>query len=137
VKIVADANVLFAALLKDGFTRKLLLSPELAVYAPEFIAREFAAKRPELQAKYLGKPEELSRLLAVLLSNIRLIPDSALAPYLPAAASLSNDNKDWLYIAAALESGADLWSNDKGFQGQRRVRVWTTSQLAKELTKKD
>ncbi len=64
---------------------------------------------------------------------MRLISDSDLAPYLPAASTLSQDSKDWLYLACALYANAAIWSQDKDFQGQTRVEIKTTIQLANEI----
>ena len=35
--VVIDANVLFAALIKEGASRRLLVSDSLRMHAPEFI----------------------------------------------------------------------------------------------------
>ena len=38
--VVIDANVLFAALIKEGASRRLLMSDMLTLYAPEFLLEE-------------------------------------------------------------------------------------------------
>lgn len=42
MKLVIDANILFAALFKDSLTAELILSDELQLIAPEFLLEEFA-----------------------------------------------------------------------------------------------
>jgi predicted nucleic acid-binding protein len=40
MNLVIDANILFAALIKDNLTRQLLVSENIRLYAPEFIFNE-------------------------------------------------------------------------------------------------
>jgi predicted nucleic acid-binding protein len=42
MKLVVDANILFAALIKEGSTAELLISDKLQLFAPEFLFTEFA-----------------------------------------------------------------------------------------------
>jgi len=42
VRLVLDANILFAALIKDSLTAELIIKDELQLYAPEFLLDEFA-----------------------------------------------------------------------------------------------
>lgn len=133
MKLVADANVLFSALLKKGLSRRLWFHPEVQLFAPAFLARETAGKRRELLKKYGGSAEEFDRLLFLLLRQVSLVSDDELAPYLPAAASLSSDSKDWLCLACALRCDSAIWTHDKEFQKQSRVGVLTTAELAVRL----
>ncbi len=133
MRLVVDANILFSALIKEGTTRRLLLHPEVTAYSPEFIAREFLEHKAELASKSKMTNTQVDQSARLLLENVKLVPDQALAPYLPAAKSLTKDKDDWLYIATCLSVNADLWTMDKEFQTQKRVRVWTTNDLLKEL----
>lgn len=38
---VVDANILIATLIKEGFTRELILNEKLSLYVPETIITEF------------------------------------------------------------------------------------------------
>ena len=42
MRLVIDANILFATLIKNSLTAKLLLNDKLKFYAPEFLFEEFA-----------------------------------------------------------------------------------------------
>ncbi len=42
LKLVIDANILFAALIKGGLTAELIISDELQLFAPEFLLEEFS-----------------------------------------------------------------------------------------------
>jgi predicted nucleic acid-binding protein len=133
MRIVIDANVLFAALLRKGITRRLLFNSDLKLLAPGFILREFIKHRGYLLGKFEYSTKEFDELIFNLLSVIELIPDDELAPYLEASKTLVADLKDCLYIAAALKENAAIWSNDAGMKTQRRIKVYTTDELALEF----
>jgi len=133
MKIVADANILFSCLLKAGLTRRLWFHPELELIAPAFIVKEFLKYRNELLKKYSGSEEEFEKLLSRILAQMKMVDEEDLRPYLPAAASLSSDAKDWLYLACALRENAQIWSHDKGFKKQIRIIIKGTEELAGEM----
>ena len=77
--------------------------------------------------------EEFDTILEKLRAELIVVADFELQPYLPAATSLAQDSKDWLYLACALKENTLIWSQDKGFKSQTRVPVKNTAELAQEL----
>ena len=133
MKVVVDANILFSALLKEGLTRRIWFHPDVQLCAPTHLIREFMKHRQTLRNRYSGSDEGFEKRVSLLLSHIKLIDDAGLKPYLPAASVLSQDAKDWLYLACALSVDATIWSHDKDFGAQSRVRIVSTEQLAEEF----
>ncbi len=133
MKLVVDANAFFAALLKDGVSRKLFFYPDFSLYSPEFIVREFVKNRAELASKYDPRAGNFTEFADAMLKHVRLVADFELTPFMPAASTLCEDEKDLLYIACALYCDAAVWSNNKRLKNQSRVRILTTSELAGEL----
>ena len=129
MKVTVDANILFACLIKDSTTRKLFFNPALSLFAPEFIVAEFARHLVEIRKKSGLKDEELYRLVGSVLSQLVLVPDTDLKPFIPAAASLVNDPKDWLYISCALYKNTIIWSHDLDFSTQKRIPIISTKEL--------
>lgn len=132
MKATVDANILFSALLKSGGTRKAWFDYRLELLAPEFLLVEFEKYSSRLRQKS-NKKGDFDRIYMLLISRVKLIEDKELAPYLPAAASLISDDKDWLYLACALKEDTIVWSNDQGFKAQNRVKSYTTEELLKQL----
>ncbi len=132
MKVTVDANILFSALLKDGATRRVWFNPGLELFAPAFLLSEFYKYKSYLTKKFSGSGEEFEELLGKLIVQARFVADEELVPFLPAASSLTNDEKDWLYVACALCKNTVIWSNDKGFRNQRRVEVFSTEELIKK-----
>ena len=129
MKVTVDANILFSCLIKDAGTRKVFFNPSLSLFAPEFIVKELLIHVQEVQKKSGLSDEDFSILVEKVFSQLRLIKDKDLAPFLPAAATLITDSKDWLYLACALREDSLLWSNDLGFKTQTRVKVMNTKEV--------
>lgn len=133
MKLVAEANILFSCLLRDGSSRRLWFDSDLTLYSPAYIIVEFLKHRSYLYKKYGGEKSEFDLLAEKALAQTTIVGDEPLKPYLSAAASLITDSKDWLYLACALKENAAIWSNDKHFQTQKRVQVKTTAELFEEV----
>ncbi|MDE1824765.1 MAG: hypothetical protein KGH61_01065 [Candidatus Micrarchaeota archaeon] len=129
MKVTVDANILFACLIKDSTTRKLFFNPALSLFAPEFIVEEFLHHLVEIRKKSALCDEELYRLVEKILDQLVLVPDKDLKPFLPAAASLVDDSKDWLYLSCALREDTIIWSHDTDLGAQKRIRVISTKEL--------
>ncbi len=127
MRLVVDANILFAALVRDGLTRQLLFEHELL--APTLMLREFRKHRAVLERKTGLRDHLLDELLSLLIqgSGLRFLEPSG--RMLREAERFSPDKGDVDYLALCLDEGCDLWSNDKPLRGQARVRVWSTEEL--------
>ena len=133
MKVTVDANILFSALLKKSLTRRIWFVPEVRLFAPRFLLREFQKYASHLEKKYQGTVEEFQSLCEKLLGQVVFVQDEELKPYMPAAASLSNDPKDWLYLACALKEDTIIWSDDKEFKKQARIETKTTQEMKEEV----
>jgi len=133
MKATVDANIFISALLKKGLTRSLWFAFEIELYAPIFILDEFQKHETTLLRKFGGSSEDFTRLAGLLLSYVTLVADKELKPYVPAASSLITDQKDIMYLACALKEDTVLWSEDKGFKRQKRVKTLTTTEMKEEF----
>jgi predicted nucleic acid-binding protein len=126
MRIVIDANILFAACIRDGMTAKLLFSDAIEPHAPAHIIREFETYKELIGQKTSRK--EFDTFLDVLWRWIRIIPDTEIVPFIPDV--LSPDPGDAYFLALALKLNCPLWSNDNDLKRQDAVRVYTTTELA-------
>ncbi len=129
--LVIDANILFAALVKRGFTADFLLRNDLHLYAPEFIFEEFEMYKDLLKRKTGRTEEEFTLFMEVIQRRIILVPHEEIDSYLEKAEKISPDIKDVTYIALALRLNCAIWSNDKALkEKQKAVKVYHTHDLA-------
>jgi len=128
---VIDANVLFAALIKDSITAKILF--DCTIYAPELIFSEFEKHKEMLIKKTQRNREDFIELFELFQQNIIIIPMKEIKPFMAEVDEFSPDLDDSPYLALALKLGCPLWSNDKDLKRQNRVKILSTEDLVKLL----
>ena len=130
MKLVVDANILFAALIKEGSTAELLISDKLQLFAPEFLLTEFAKYEELILKKTHRSHEEFIQFLDLLKEQIIIIPKKEIIPFMDKAEKISPDPKDIVYLALAFALKSNIWSNDKKLkQGQEEITVFSTEEL--------
>ena len=128
--LIVDANVLFAALVKEGICAEILFREELHLFAPEYLLTELEEHREEIRKKTQRSAEDFERVLAILCRRIVLIPLEELVPYVHEASAICPDVDDIAYFCVALKIGCAIWSYDKSIkEKQDRIRIVTTSDL--------
>lgn len=133
MNLIVDANILFAALIKDGKTIEILLNPFFNFYAPEFLFEEFEKYELEILRKTHRNKEKFSEIFEILKKIIILIPKEKYKDKIYFAKSFSPDEYDVKYFALALKLNCAIWSNDKKLKEQNRVKVYSTEELIKIL----
>ena len=130
--LVVDANILFAALIKESVSYHLLFRDDLHLFSPEYILEEFEKHKLEILEKTESSLEEFKKVVDILRRRITLIPLEELAPYVHKAALISPDPKDVAYLALALKLHCPVWSNDKKLkEKQTIIPVYSTTELMK------
>lgn len=129
MKFIIDTNVLISSLLKDSTTRELLLNESFEFYLPEIVMSEVKKYFPHISQKSGKSEEELKKLLNVLLENLNLVPIDEYEDQMDEALKIMStiDEKDSQFIALALSIKNDgIWSNDKHFDQQKKIRTYKT-----------
>lgn len=137
--LVVDANILFAALIKSGTTRHLLLISDYQLFVPEFSIQEFRKHLPELQKKTNLSEEKLNEILDELIeiSDIKIVAFEEFKNKKDSAEKISPDINDTAYFALALHLNCSIWSNDKALKKQSKVKIITTKELIDEIEKNE
>ena len=134
MKFVVDTNVLFTFFWKGSFTKGLLISQDLDFFSPEYALEEINKYSNEILEKTgipLEKFKELRRELAIF---VEFIPLDEYKYFLPKALSLiPKYPSDIDFLALALKLRLPIWSNDSHLKQQSKVKVYTTSELLKEI----
>ncbi len=135
MKLVLDANILFAALIKEGLTAELLISDKLHLFAPEFLFEEFSKYEALILQKMYRSPEDFRHFFALLKEQITIVPKEEITPFMDKVIKISPDPKDPLYLALAIALKANIWSNDKQLkQGQKKIIVFSTEELIEKTS---
>ncbi len=134
--LVVDANVLFAALIKDSTTSALMLHEDIHLYAPEFLLMEFEKYKDLILRKTNRNESEFDTALQVFQRRIKLIPSEEIKRYVKDAKAISPDKKDVPYVALAMALHIAIWSNDKNLKKkQDEVDVYSTEDLLSVLSR--
>ncbi len=127
--LVIDANILFAALIKESTTYNLLFDEKFHLFTPEYIFTELEKHKEEIISKTEKTREEFYKLIEILKKKIILIPLEELKLYIKEAEKLAPDPDDMAYFALALKLNCPIWSNDKKLKQQDKIKVYDTSEL--------
>lgn len=128
--LVVDANILFAALIKDSVTSELMLHEDMHLFAPEFLLKEFEKYKKLIKKKTNRSENEFKIAFDVFERRIVLVPYEEIKPYIKNAKAISPDPKDVAYVALALKLHIALWSNDKNLKmKQKEIVVYSTEDL--------
>ena len=135
MELVIDANILFSALIKEGYIRRLILLGDHSFFVPEFILEEMDKYKGMILEKADITEEELKEVLDLIIenANIEIIPKEDFKDYIKAAKGISHDIKDIEYLALALKLKCPIWSNDKDFKKQNKIKIYSTNDLLKEI----
>ena len=138
--LIVDASILFSFFMKHSTRRKMV--EELSEFgckliSPKFVFKELSDKRERI--KKFGELNELAFafLFSLLDRKIESFSDEVYNKFLPDANKISPHGKDVTkddpYFALALALNCAVWSDEKAFKKQSKVKVFTTSELLKEL----
>ncbi len=134
--IIIDANIIIAALIRDSFTRKLIILSKIQLYYPEIMLEELREHKDEIMAKSGLDENTYDRLLKTILKRVVIIPTEQITDYLSEARKImeSIDIKDTPFIAAALSyENSIIWSDDKHFKRQKVITVYNTKEIKEIL----
>lgn len=133
MKLVVDANILFAAIINDGISAELIVKND--IYAPQFILDEINKHESTIRKKTNRTYEDMQMFLEILNRTINIVHKEVFEPYLNEATQISPDINDVAYIALAIKLNYPLWTNDKELkEKQSRVKIYNTKEII-ELTK--
>ncbi|MFH1751572.1 MAG: PIN domain-containing protein [archaeon] len=133
MQLIVDANILFSALIKNSFTRKIFYRENLEFFAPEFLLIELEKYKEEIISKAKISSDDFDLLLESFFELITFVELDAYVGLLPKAKSISPDENDSPYFALALRLSCNIWSNDKKLKNQEYVKVYSTSDLIEEF----
>lgn len=132
--LIIDTNILISALIRDSTTRNIIVESEWQFCYPEQSFHE-VRKYKDLILKKSGMTEqEYKEVINRLLKHINLIPEEIIQHKLKEADDLLGkiDSDDVIFLATALSlDNFKIWSDDKHFEKQSKVRTLKTEHIVK------
>lgn len=136
MRLVVDTSILIAGLLKVSKVQRLLLDPAMEFFLPEHALEEVLRHTPMMRQRSKLSQEEFDLLMALLTSQMEIVPESKLHPWISKAQGAIGyrDPGDVPFVAAAYAIRCDgIWSDDADFQEVPDIPIWTTTRLLKHL----
>ena len=135
--IVVDANRLYSSLLSKGKTFKVFLrnaiSRKFEFIAPDFIFFEIGKHMDDIVLRSKLSREELAGVFSFIKEQVKTLPFKEFNSYAAEAESLAPHEKDVQYFALALAAKSPIWSQEKSFLKQSKIKILDTDRLLKEL----
>lgn len=127
---MADTNCLISAIIKDSVARKILLNRKYNFISPDVCILEIIEHKEEISQKSLLEGNNFESVFNRILSSVTIVPVNNYDDRIIEASLMIKDPDDVAFMALALALNADgIWSNDKEFLKQDRVKVYPTGQL--------
>jgi len=134
MELIVDTNSIISALLKDSATRKVLFLSNFKFYAPEEILSELFALKTEIAKRAGYSQMEADVFWHYITSLFGIVPKETYENFVKDASKLISDEQDIPFIALALAIPNDgIWTADRHFEEQTRIKVWKTPELLKRM----
>lgn len=131
MNIVIDTNIFISALIRDNLTRALITKSENNLLFPEFELEEIREHKIEIMEKARYSEKEFDILLLRLLNYVKIIPTNIILNHKEKAEEIIGkiDMDDVQFFATALAFNCPIWSDDKHFKMQDKIKVFTTKEI--------
>jgi len=133
MKLVVDASEVIAAFIARGKTHEILFSGKAEFVAPERLLAEVERHKEGISSFGKISLESVESSIEILKDEIKVFPRDEYRDKLSEAEKMSPHPKDIEYFALALSLDCGIWSNEKAFKKQSRVKVFPTHELKRLL----
>jgi len=131
--LVADTNIVVAAIVRKGPTRYLLFNGTMRTFTPDFFFSELEEHEAEFAGKSRLPYEQYRHSVRLVLNQIEWIPHEIYSKFKVEAKAITPDPDDWPFFALALQKKCALWSNDRRLKNQQHVPVYSTKEILEML----
>ena len=132
LKIVIDTNVFISALIKkDGLTRNIIIKSNNIFLFPEYEFQEIYKYKDDIIRKSGYSEIEFTEAMTSLLNHVRIVSYEEIGDDYNEACKIMDkiDSGDAIFVATAIALDAFIWSNDKDFKRQDKVKVLSTEDM--------
>ena len=135
MKLVIDSNRIIAALVRDSYSRKIILHGDLELLAIDISHKDIQKYKNDILSKAKITQGQFDSIFEKLNEKLIKLDDSIIEGKMKQAKEIMDkvDKDDTPFIAAALATKTDIWSDDKHFGKQNRIKIWKTKDLSAHL----
>jgi predicted nucleic acid-binding protein len=134
MRIVLDTNRIIASLIRKGKSREILLNEKFEFVTPSYALSEIDKYKDEIVRKANINENEFRLLLDFIFDNVKIKFKEMYVDRVAEALQMISDKDDAPFLALALAVEADgIWSDDKHFLEQDKVKIFSTKKMVKML----
>jgi len=136
LRLVVDANIIIASLIRDSLVRKMIINLPFEFYSPSFVFKEIEKHIKVISEKNSLSVKENQEVLARISRYLHVIDFRFYSRKIGESKRIIGhvDQKDIPYIALSLSFLNDgIWSEDAHFKKQKAIKIWRTKDLIKFL----
>ena len=131
MKLVIDTNSIISALIKNGISRRIIVSPAIQFVTPDHTLKEISRYKKMICKKAKITSNEFDILFNLLFEHIVIIPKEEYVNFIDSAKTYIDDVDDVPFIALCLATKADgIWSDDNHFKTWKGITIFRTRELA-------
>ena len=138
--VVVDCNRVFSSLLSKGNAFSVFLLNNivnaLELASPEYLFFEIGKHFDEILERSKLSSEELVKIFRFIKDEVDFLPLKEFNMYADEAEKLAPHSKDVQYFALALALDGAIWSDEKLFKKQSKVKVFNTDEVIALLISK-
>jgi predicted nucleic acid-binding protein len=133
MRIVIDANMIIAALVRDSKAREIIMSGKLYFISPDFVLDEIYKYGENICEKSGISKIEFELMMALIFQRVSIINADYYKAYEETAKEImKEDVKDIPYVACSLALKCDgIWTNDSDFENIKEIKIFSTKELLK------
>lgn len=128
--VIVDANKLLAAFITKGIVYELLFSGKFKLVGPERLLEEAKKHKGYIVARSGMDTEDVELALELLEPEFKIFKRSEYSDKLDDGLRIAPHLKDVEYFALALKFNFPIWSNEKAFKRQSRIKIFDTKELS-------
>ena len=126
---MADANIIFSALIKKGLTSEILFDNTFEFYSSDYLFQELREHENILLKKTERNRKEFNNLILLLKNVIWVINKKDYQAFFELAKKHCPNTDDIPYLALAIKLNCPIWSNDKRLASQNKVKIFATAAI--------
>ncbi|MFH1210180.1 MAG: PIN domain-containing protein [archaeon] len=132
MKLVIDSNRIISALIKEGLSRKIIVSKNFDFLTLDYIIEEVRKYKEDICKKAKFSDSEMELLFDLFMENVEIMPDEKILSKMDEAKEIMKDIDiyDSPIIACALTvSNEGIWTEDRHLKKQSKIKIWKTEDL--------
>tara|TARA_Y100000310_G_scaffold182007_1_gene182022 strand:+ start:3543 stop:3953 length:411 start_codon:yes stop_codon:yes gene_type:complete len=132
MKLIVDTNIILSSLIKEGLNRRIIVTDSLRFYTLNYVIMETRKYMDYIIEKSGITKNEAEILLSLFMENITILSDEEIRSKISEAKEIMKniDINDAPILACALAIRNDgIWTEDRHFEKQRKVRIWHSKDL--------